>query len=100
MLTQSTNSSPTASMEQNPCMRAWQESCYTISVLTLHGRTCHLCTAAFKADSRISSTTPHPKSLTKFAVFETVFCKFCYTVLSAERLFKGKGRVSDKLQHF
>lgn len=66
----------------------------------LCGRIFHPQNAAFKADSRTSSRTPRPKSLTKFVVFESVFCKFCSTVLSAERLFKGRGRVSDKLQHF
>lgn len=60
----------------------------------------HPCNAAFKADSRTSRRIPGPKSLTKFAVFESVFCQFFSTVLAAECLFKGTGRVSDKLQDF
>lgn len=43
-----------------------------------------------KADSTTSSRIPRPKSLTKFAAFESAFCKFCSSMLSAERVFKGK----------
>lgn len=46
--------------------------------------------AASKAGSTTSSRSPRPKSLTKFAAFESAFCKSCSSMLSAEPVFKGK----------